>query len=364
MKAIFVLDRLHDGGAQAQPLDLAGGLLERGIQCSAVALYSDPSRASPMGVETRGLGVSTNPGSLPLACLRLLDVCRRERPDFVHSHAEVPHLVSRLVCRWLGLPHFVTAHCEFPWHWRRTAGVAIERHTSFLTHRYFAVSAAVGRMLQKDLHVRPDRIRVIPNWPPRHAESTAINALPVRGRPTIVNLARLHRQKRQDILIEAFREVRRLFPGAVLWIAGTGPEESRLRGIAADGVMLLGHRQDVTQLLRAADLFALSSDWEGMPLAILEAMREGVPIVSTDVAGVSDLLRHGVSGMVVPRRNPAALAEAMIACLRNPELARSMGATGKTACKGLRDRGVASYLDSYREAIGDVASARTGRARQ
>jgi hypothetical protein len=251
MKTLFVLDQFRDGGAQIQALDLGSGLLEQGISCSAVALYTDPIRARHMGVEPCGLGVSTSAARFPPACLRLLKVCRAERPDFIHSHAEVPNLASRIVCRWLGLPHFVTAHCEFPWNWRRTVGVGIERRTSFLTSRYFAVSEVVCRVVRDDLHVRPDRIRVIPNWPPRHAESSVDQPMPLRGSPTIVNVARLHRHKRQDILIESFREVRRQFPEAILWIAGTGPEESRLRSMAGDGVMLLGHRNDVRRLLRA-----------------------------------------------------------------------------------------------------------------
>jgi glycosyltransferase involved in cell wall biosynthesis len=351
LKALFVLDRLQDGGAQIQALDLAAGLISAGIPCRAVALYAEASRSRHMGVETCGLGVSARAASFPLACLRLLNICRRERPDFVHSHAEAANLASRIVCRWLGLPHFVTAHSEFPWNWRRKPGVAIDRHSSFLTHRSFAVSASVGRMLREELHIPPDRIRVIPNWPPRHAESRDGAPMPARGFPTIVHVARLEKLKRQDILLEAFREVRRHFPEAVLWIAGDGPEAPSLRAIGGDGVLFLGHRLDVPQLLRAADLFVLSSDWEGMPLSVLEAMSEGVPVVSTDVAGISDLLRNGVSGRIVPRRNSAALAEAMIECLNNPEKARAMGATGKTACDGLRDRGVASYIASYREVL-------------
>lgn len=355
LKALFVLDRLQDGGAQIQPLDLAVGLIAAGIPCRAVALYSKPNRSSRMGVETYGLGVSINASSFPLACLRLLNVCRRERPSLVHSHAEVPNLASRIVCRWLGLPHFVTAHCEFPWNWRRKLGMSLERRTSFLTQRYFAVSEAVGRMLREELHIRPDRIRVIPNWPPQHVESREGNPMPTRGFPTIVNVARLHKQKRQDILIRAFREVRRRFPEAILWLAGDGPEAPHLRSIAGEGVLFLGHRRDVRKLLRAADLFVLSSDWEGMPLSVLEAMSEGVPVVSTDVAGIPDLLQHGVSGRVVPRGNVAVLAEEIIQSLNAPDQARAMGAKGKLACDGLRDRGVASYIASYQEVLGNFA---------
>jgi glycosyltransferase involved in cell wall biosynthesis len=215
-------------------------------------------------------------------------------------------------------------------------------------------------MLREDLHIPPDRIRVIPNWPPQPAESHNPDPLPPRGFPSLVNVARLHKQKRQDILIEAFHEVRRRFPEAVLWIAGEGPEESVLRGLTGDGVQFLGYRRDVPRLLHAADLFVLSSDWEGMPLSVLEAMNEGVPIVSTDVAGISDLIQHGVSGRVVPRGKSAALAEEIIQCLNAPDQARDMGAKGKLVCHGLRDRCVAGYIAGYREVLGGLANSAGG----
>lgn len=120
-------------------------------------------------------------------------------------------------------------------------------------------------------------------------------------------------------------------------------------------MQFLGHRRDVPRLLHAADLFVLSSDWEGMPLSVLEAMSEGVPVVSTDVGGIADLIQNGVSGRVVPCGSPAALADAVIECLDDPDQARAMGAKGKLACDGLRDRGVAGYIASYREVLGGVA---------
>ncbi len=95
----------------------------------------------------------------------------------------------------------------------------------------------------------------------------------------------------------------------VLWIAGSGSEEARLRSLAPDGVMFLGQRDDVTALLRAADFFVLSSSWEGMPLSVLEAMSEGVPVISTDVAGIADIISHGESGLVLPLcRRPSSIA--------------------------------------------------------
>lgn len=348
MKVVMVLDRLDEGGAQTQALNLAREMLEQGIHCMVVALYSAPGRGNFHGVETMGLGVSTRAAAFPLALLRLFSLCRRERPDIVHSHAEAADLAGRLVSACLGLKHFATAHSEYPWHWRRGVGMALERSTAFLTKQYFAVSSVVAGMLREELNIPDEKIRMIPNWPPRAGAEPERVPLPPRGTLTLLNVARLHVQKNQEVLLASFREVRKRCPDAVLWIAGTGPEEARLKSLAPEGVMFLGHRTDVPALLRAADLFVLSSSWEGMPLSVLEAMREGLPVISTDVAGMGDIITDGDSGLVVPRGDVVALAQAILHCWEDPQHARRMGDAGKQLVQALEAQGIAAYAETYR----------------
>lgn len=351
MKILFLLDWLEDGGAQIQALNLAREMQERGMQCTVVALHSDAGPGSCRGVETMGLAVPTRAAAFPLAFLRLLLLCRRERPDIVHSHAEAADLAGRLVCALLGLKHVVTAHSEYRWHWRRGIGMALERSMAFLTSQYFAVSSGVAVMLREELSIPGGKVRMIPNWAPRACRRTTEVPIPRRGTFTLLNVARLHVQKNQELLLTAFREVRKRFPDVVLWIAGTGPEEARLRSLAPDGVMFLGHRDDVPALLRAADLFVLSSSWEGMPLSVLEAMREGLPVISTGVAGIADIISHGESGLVVPRGDAAALSEAILHCWEDPAHARRMGDAGKRLVQALEEQGVDTYVDAYRRAL-------------
>jgi len=354
MKIMLVLDWLDDGGAQIQALNLALEMQERGMHCIVVALYSAAGRGTYRGVETMGLGVPTRAAAFPLAFLRLLSLCRRERPDIVHSHAEAADLAGRLVSALLGLKHLATAHSEYPWHWRRGVGMALERSMAFLTSQYFAVSSAVAAMLREELSIPDEKIRMIPNWAPRAGGEVNGVPLPRRGVLTLLNVARLHVQKNQEILLSSFREVRKRCPEAVLWIAGSGPEEARLRSLAPEGVMFLGHRHDVPSLLRAADLFVLSSSWEGMPLSVLEAMREGLPVISTDVAGIGDIILHGDSGLVVPRGDAAALAEAILHCCEDPEHARRMGDAGQRFVHALEEQGIAAYAETYRGIAADL----------
>lgn len=349
MKVLFVLDQLRDGGAQAQARDLARGLVEKGVACPVATIFPDPDVGAADGVVASALAGSRSARSLPLACVRLHRLIRRVRPDVVHTHLEPADLVGRLACATAGVPHASTAHSLRPWHWRRRFGVFFERRTSSLTRGYVAVSEAVAAMLRDEFRIKPDRIRVIPNWVPPTPPPLATEPAPPGGRPTIVHVARLDVPKRQEILIHAFREVRRAFPNAVLWIAGKGPEERRLRALAGEGVEFLGHRSDVRALLRQGDLFALSSQWEGMPISVLEAMDEGVPVVSTAVGGVPELIEDGISGWLVPKGDASALAASMVAALRNPDRARQVGAEGRRRVAGRRERALDSYLQFYED---------------
>ena len=143
-------------------------------------------------------------------------------------------------------------------------------------------------------------------------------------------------------LLEAFRQVRREFPDAELWIAGAPPDAKFIRSsdgkaslysVAAtqremrDSIRWLGLRRDIPALLDAADAFVLASAWEGMPLALGEAMAMEKPIVATDAGGVRELV--GGAGIVVPLKNSAALAQAMITTMQQSR--ESLAASGRKA---------------------------------
>ena len=130
----------------------------------------------------------------------------------------------------------------------------------------------------------------------------------------IIVVAKLFAQKGHTVLLEALASTPLRPDDAVLFV-GDGPERGRLeqlaeqRGLAA--VRFLGNRPDVPQLLAASDLFVLPSLWEGLPMALLEGMASGLPVIATDVAGSRQVVVPGQSGMLVPPDDPGALASAM-----------------------------------------------------
>jgi glycosyltransferase involved in cell wall biosynthesis len=139
----------------------------------------------------------------------------------------------------------------------------------------------------------------------------------------IVTASRLAPQKAVDVMLHAFAL---LTMPAVLAIFGIGPLEHELKELAArleltDRVRWLGFKADIADHLAAADAFCLSSIWEGVPLAAMEAVQLGTPIVATAVGGLPELISDGRSGRLVEARNPRALADALREVLTDPERA-------------------------------------------
>lgn len=155
--------------------------------------------------------------------------------------------------------------------------------------------------------------------------------------------------------IRAFAQVERRLPGATLTVAGVGGEERALRDLAADlgtrGVRFVGRVEprDMPALCDAADVFVNSSVLDNQPVSVLEAQAAGLAVVSTPTGGIADLVRDGETGRLVPARDPAAMAQAVVALIEAPERAADMAARARAAVEadhtwpGVRARWAAAY---------------------
>jgi glycosyltransferase involved in cell wall biosynthesis len=208
----------------------------------------------------------------------------------------------------------------------------------------------------------PARVRTIADGvrPPerRRAPGAVRRALGIPdGAPVVGSVGRLARQKRFDRLLGA---VAVLGPRARLLIVGEGPAEGALRARAAElgmaeRVHLPGFRRDVGDLLGAMDVFAVSSDREGMANAMLEAMMAGLPVVSTEVSGAREALDGGAG--VVVERSEAALAQALGALLGDPDARARLGAAARARAEARF--GVERFLDAWEALL--VEGVRRGR---
>ncbi len=144
---------------------------------------------------------------------------------------------------------------------------------------------------------------------------------------------RLDTVKRLDIFLAAAQQIAASQPNAKFIIAGEGKEASSLRGLAhtlgvQDRVHFLGHRSDIYDVLRAMDIFVLCSDHEGLPMALLEALYLGVPVVARPVGGIREVIQDGVNGVLLASANPSALAKECLRILKDEDQQKRMAQAG------------------------------------
>lgn len=327
LRIALVTTGLRLGGAEQQVAALASRFAALGHAVLVVSLTAGREVALPGEVATVSLAMRKAPWSIAAALLQARRLLRQWQPDVLHSHMVHANLFARALVALGGMPPLIcTAHSA------REGGKArmlayrwTDRLAALTTH-----VSAEGRQRMIALRAVPEeRIAVVPNgidtgrFRPdpacRAATRAALGIAP--GQRLVMHVGRLVEEKNQALLLDAFGRVVELTGAAAdvqLRIAGDGPLRNVLAArIPTLGltrhVQLLGTRDDVPRLLNAADLFVLSSDIEGMPLVVGEALACGCPVVATNAAGVADML--GQQGRVVPRGDTSALARAMLDAL-------------------------------------------------
>jgi len=328
------------GGAERMLLTMLAGLA--GTEWRSVLLVHDVPGIEPLVQEARALGVAIHrvPRMTRRRGIVRLPAFMRElaRVDPALFHA---HLVWPLRCTHalvgaflLGVPTVVTQQLYVQLPSRSEAWT--EKLVSLVVGRYLAVSRHVQRLMQERV-LLPRRVEVVPNAvriasvPIMEADDRLRRQLPgAFERAVVLTLARLDEQKGLLTLVRAAAYV----PDARFVIAGEGPQRPQLEALIRslglhDRVHLLGHRPDVAGLLTACDVFVLPSRFEGLPVALLEAMAAGRPVIATDIGGTDEIVRHEDTGLLVPADDAGALAAAITRVLSDPVLARRIGAAGR-----------------------------------
>jgi glycosyltransferase involved in cell wall biosynthesis len=334
---VTLIDRLRiAGGAERLAVELASRLDRTRFES---IVWATRASEGPLVAQLRARGIPvhslTRRSRFELwAWLPLFRFLRDERVDVLHAHKFGSNVWGALLGKLAGVP-VVVAH-EHTWSYRgQPLRRFLDRHVvARWSSVFIAVSREDRRRMSEIEGIDPSRTRFIPNgMPPLPAPS----GLDVRadlgipdGAPVVGSIGVLRPQKGLDVLIEAAGIVIGEIPAARFVIVGEGPEEAALRrrvealGLG-DHVLLPGFRADVADTLAAFDIAVSSSHFEGSPLAILEYMAAGKPIVATGVGGVPDLIEHGKHGIIVRPGDAQALAAAVLRLLREPETARQLG---------------------------------------
>jgi len=329
MRIAHVLSSLELGGQERVALDLVRAQRGAGHEVLVISLSHSPAQAlggafrrAASDVLTFGRGQSLEPALVP----RLTWTFSRHEIDVVHTH-NPRALVYGAPAAWLANAVVIhTKHGMNPDGKRRRT---LRKLTSLAVDRYVCVVESLADVARRQRECAPGKLLVIPNGidlapfgPDPVARREVRAELGVNDADFVVgSVGRLAPEKNQSLLIEATRELRAR--GAHLVLVGDGPLRRELDG--HPNVHLPGARGDVPRWLRAFDAFALPSLSEGLPLALLEAMASGLPIVATHVGGVGDLVQDGVSGRLVPSGDAHALTLALDALERDRVGAREMG---------------------------------------
>ena len=326
---------------------------ERGPQDEAARRAADELREA--GVMAFGLG-RRSPAAV-WSWGPLVRTLRRERIDVLHTHKFGSNVWGALLAP-LGRVPVLVAH-EHTWSYE---GQPVRRFLDReLIARRSAAFIAVSREDQRRMieieHIRADAVTFVPNGidpvPAGDGERVRRELGIEPGAPLVGAVAVLRPQKGLELLIRATAVAARSVPRLRVVIAGEGPERARLEALAAElgvagQVTLLGRRSDVPDLLAAFDVAVSSSWFEGSPLAMMEYMDAGLPIVATRVGGVPDLIEDGVHGLMVEPGDPDGLAAAIGELLRDRDRAAELGARA-------RERRRAEFdLNGTVRALGDL----------
>lgn len=342
MKIVQIITQMDTvGGAQIHVRDLSVGLANSGHD---VYLIAGGTKNIHTIIEENNVDVLYSQSIIRKlnikldikAIIEIRKILKEIQPDLVATHSSKAGIIGRIAGWTLRIPTVFTAHG-----WSFTDGVPsrkkriyklFEKIIGRISDGVIAVSEYDRELAIKHKVLPPNKVHTIHN---------GVHDLPVNKKffysvaeetPTIIMVARFAQPKRQLQLLTALNQIRH-----IQWkmsFAGDGPllqeaKEFVERENLRDRVLFFGNRDDITELLNKSSLFILLSDWEGLPLSILEAMRCGLPILASDVGGVKEAVYNSENGYVVSKNNLDELIEKLTILLTNSSLRMEMGRKGR-----------------------------------
>ena len=381
LKILFVIDALGVGGAERSLADMLPGLARANIDARVVYFHRREANLEAL-FRARGADLHfLNRRTLAGRVVALRRMIRSERPDVVHTTLFESNLIGRLAS--IGeSPLVVTSLVNTPYdsirrqnadvHPLKLATVRlIDGLTSrYLTHHFHAISEAVKSAAVETLHLAPERITTIergresassPTMAQRHAARLRLGLSDADE--VIVNVGRQEYQKGQRYLIDAMASVVQRRPHAVLLIAGRAGyqsatlEQTQSRIGLGSRVRLLGHRDDVPDVLACADVFVFPSLYEGLGGSLIEAMACGLPVVASRIPATQCVVEETRNALLVERGSVAPLADALVDLLADAPRRAAFGQRSREIFEErfTLDRCTARMVDFYQRLTGHVA---------
>lgn len=323
------------GGAQVHVRDIVGGLKESGHD---IYIITGEKRNVHKSIEQNEISLiyckylirKLNIISDIKAVLKIREIVKGISPDIIATHSSKAGIIGRIVGYTLRIPTIFTAHG-----WSYTEGVSAKKRWI-----YILIEKVIGRFSDGVIAVSEyDRQLAIKHkvLPEKKLEAihNGVHDIEIIKRVgnsdeqfNIIMVARFAPPKRQLQLLKVLNHMQHL--SWEISFAGDGPELQAAKDYVESvglgkRVSFLGNREDVTDLLQNSDLFVLLSDWEGLPLSILEAMRCGLPIIASDVGGVNEAVIHSENGYLIPKSDDNELLKKLTHILMDRSLCLDMG---------------------------------------
>ena len=275
----------------------------------------------------------------PLNIIRLAKQLHESQIDIVHTHGYYAGTFGRLAAITAGIS-LVFAHVHTSDFSLSLRHRLIEKALSHFTRKIICISQHVKGFVESQEGIRPEKTALVYNGIGRFFENAAQDPLVGLEKVTdddlvIVSVGSLVENKGHHVLIEAVRMLCRERPALKVLIAGSGPQRSALQdhvdrcGLSST-VVFVGVVKDVRQVLDAADIFVLPTvHREGLSLAVLEAMQQGLPVIASQIGGVPELVDDGATGILVTPNDPRILAQAISTLADDSQLRHQMGESGR-----------------------------------
>jgi glycosyltransferase involved in cell wall biosynthesis len=337
MNVLFIITRSDAiGGAQVHVKDLTVALQKDGhkvlVLTGKSGIYNENlQQAGIESVACDSLKRAVNPILDGKSLRYILYIVNQFKPDLIAAHSSKAGILGRLASQITKVPSVFTAHG-----WSFTTGIPepnrtiylwLEKLTASLADKIICVSE-YDRQIGLKAGINSDKLLTIQNGMKDVAGELKANpaqTVPIK----VAMVARFDRQKDQATLIEAFKDL-----NAQLVLIGDGPSldktKERVKQLGmSDQVSFLGFRQDIAEILAQVQIYALISNWEGLPCTIIEAMRASLPVVASDVGGVSEIVLDGQTGYLVPPGDAQTLRQRLSYLISNEQARISMGIMGR-----------------------------------
>ncbi len=342
LRVLAVIDSLTWGGAEMLLGDFAAGAPAAGLDLSVAYLQGVDESPAAARLIARGVEPALVPITLlhdPRGAARVFGFIRRTRPDVVHTHLGYADLLAGLSARALGIPFFSTLHVM---QWESSGRDAVKERLMAAARRraqrVIAVSDAARAAYLETGWDRPEHVVTVRNGIPGEARpgaGAAVRAgLGLAPDDVVVTmLSVLRGGKGHDAAIAAVDALAERWPNLRLLVLGEGPARPEIERLAAplgDRVVLAGQRNDVMEVLDATDVLLHPTRIDALPTALIEAAAAGVPVVSTRVGGVPEIVDDGASGVLVEAPpTAAAVAGALGTLLEDARRRAAMGAAAR-----------------------------------